>query len=126
MSEVRCSSQEEWPTFVSWLKFFKRGRSIHFSYSARLDVQVSAQQDLHVDNSYGDIMIRGVSGKIVIRNQSGGVDVEGGGGSLDVRTSYAPTSIVDFKGPVEIELFSLGGSPTKHKDIRPLIKALLR
>jgi len=44
--------------------------------------------------------------------------------SLFGATAFPTHIIINKNG--EIELFSLGGSPTKHEDIRPLIKALLR
>jgi hypothetical protein len=66
-----------------------------FSYSARLVIQVPADQSLRVDNSYGDVVIKDVRGAHRITNQSGEVRVENCGGRLELENSYA---LVDVSG----------------------------
>jgi len=78
------------------------GEGHRFSMSTNVEISLPSEQNLNLENRYGDLFVNNVSGDLRMDNSSGEVIIENCNGELDIHNKYAKTEIVDFVGPVSI------------------------
>ena len=59
--------------------------------STNVEITIPSDQNLSLENRYGDLFVNNVSGELSMDNSSGEVIVENCMGELDIRNKYSKT-----------------------------------